>query len=90
MLYISFINWRILIIRILIIVVFFSCYYSINLYNIRSHGKIRSLLVNFVFDCREIINIMFYIFFIIIILFNINFLVSNFSINNALNLSFKY
>jgi len=79
--FITYINWRIQWLVILTLLVFFSCYYSINLYNIRSHGKINSYFSFLLTSIRELKNICFYILFILLILFNINFLYSNFSIN---------
>jgi hypothetical protein len=78
--FITYLNWNLVWIVILILIVFFSCYYSINLYNISSHGKANHFLSSFNFSIRELMNIIFYIFLILLIYLNLNFLISNFSI----------
>jgi hypothetical protein len=80
MIFLRFNNWRGYWILRLISIVFFSCYYSLNFYNIRSHGKRRFIVLGFIIRIREIINLFFYLLFIILFLTNINFLFSGCSI----------
>lgn len=72
--FITFFNFNFIWIFSLLILIFLSCYYSINIYNIRSHGK--TLLINIKIKSfnRELLNIFFYIIIIIILLININIL----------------
>jgi NADH-ubiquinone oxidoreductase chain 4 len=74
LIFITFINWNIFFCFLLLLLIFISCYYSIYLYNLCTHGKI-SYFSNIIKNSiREYKNIFYYLLFIILLIVNMNFL----------------
>jgi NADH-ubiquinone oxidoreductase chain 4 len=66
--FICFVNVNFFLRFFLIILLFFSCYYSLILYNISSHGKLIFFIKYFIFSVREKLTIFIYLNIIVLFL----------------------